>query len=105
MEKFLIFIDDADDAVMYPVSRLRAMTVAADATILCKFDNSIGGTSDNDHDVVTITCAADKEKEVFVAIAQQLTRNVNGPVVVVDDVTGNHCSPHITSCTITLIAS
>ena len=66
MEKFLIFIDAADDAVMYPVSRLRAMTVAADATILCKFDNSIGGTSDNDHDVVTITCTADKEKEVFV---------------------------------------
>ena len=26
-----------------------------------------------------------EEKEVFVAIAQQLTRNVNGPVVVVDD--------------------
>ena len=105
MEKFMIFIDDADDAVMYPVSRLRAMTVAANATILCKFDNSIGGTSDNDHDVVTITCTADKEKDVFVAIAQQLTRNVNGPVVIVDDVTGNHCHSDISSCTITLIAS
>jgi len=105
MEKFLIFIDDADDAALYPLSRLRAMTVAANATILCKFDNSIGGTADNDHDVVTITCTADKEKDVFVALAKQLTRNNNGPLVVCDDVTGNHFHKDIVSCTITLIAA
>ena len=37
MDKFLIFIDAADDAAMYPLSQLLGMTVAADATLLIKF--------------------------------------------------------------------
>ena len=42
MDKFLIFIDAADDAAMYPMSRFLGMTVAADATILVKFSSSVG---------------------------------------------------------------
>ena len=33
MEKFLIFIDAADDAAMYPVSRLVAVTCAGDGAV------------------------------------------------------------------------
>ena len=32
MDKFLIFIDAADDAAMYPVSKIQSLTVASDAT-------------------------------------------------------------------------
>ena len=35
----LIFIDAADDAAAYPLSRFLGMTVAADATILMKFES------------------------------------------------------------------
>ena len=35
MEKFILVIDAADDAAMFPVSGLRAVTCAADATVFC----------------------------------------------------------------------
>ena len=37
MEKFLIFIDAADDAAMYPVSSLLGITVAGDGAVIVKF--------------------------------------------------------------------
>ena len=104
--KMLIFIDAADDAAMFPVSRLRGLTVAADATVLVKFDSSIGGTADGDHDVVTITATADKELDVFKGIADAIAKpgiaGNNGYVVVCDDVNSVFAHPNILSCTITL---
>ena len=109
VDKMLIFIDAADDAAMYPVSRLRAMTVAANATILMKFDNSIGGTSDNDHDVVTVTVTADTELTVFKAIADAIAKpgiaGSEGYVVIADDVNSEYVNNNITGIEITLIAS
>ena len=60
MDKFLIFIDAADDAAMYPVSSLLGVTVAADATILVKFGSSIqsGGTDGASADII-FTAPAD----------------------------------------------
>lgn len=97
-----MFIDDANDAAMYPVARLRGITCAADATVLFQFDNSVNGTADGDADLVTLTVTSGKEKEVMAAIAKQLTTHATGALVVCDDVTGNHCHADISSCTITL---
>ena len=36
-DPLLIFIDDADDAAAYPLSRLYGMTVAGDGAVLMKF--------------------------------------------------------------------
>ena len=60
MEKFLIFIDAADDAAMYPVSRIQSVTVASDATILIKFaPGSLGEGQAGSVDIITLTCTAD----------------------------------------------
>ena len=100
MNGFLVFIDDADDAACYPLSRFRGMTIAADATILMQFDSSVNGTADGDADLVTLTCTADKEREVFLAIAKQVQKG--GVVLVADDVASEYCHSAITACAITL---
>jgi hypothetical protein len=100
MNGFLVFIDAADDAACYPLSRFRGMTVAADATILMQFDSSVNGTADGDADLVTLTCTADKEREVFLAIAKQVQKG--GVVLVADDVASEYCHSAITACAITL---
>ena len=66
MEKFLLVIDAADDAAMFPVSGLRAVTCAADATVLLQFAPGIHDPTgdDADADLVTLTCTADKEKDI-----------------------------------------
>ena len=102
MNTFMMFIDDANDAAMYPVSRLRGMTCAGSATVLIQFDSSVNGTADGDADLVTLTVTAGAEKAVMAAIAKQLTTHVSGALVVCDDVTGNHCHADIASCTILL---
>ena len=99
---FMMFIDDANDAAMYPTSRLRGMTIASSATILIQFDSSVNATADGDADLVTLTVTAGKEKAVMAAIAKQITTHVTGALVVCDDVTGNHCHADIVSCTILL---
>ena len=95
---FLVFIDGADDAACYPASRLVAMTVAANATILMHFESNINDA--NEQDLVTLTCTADKEKDVFLAIAKQLENG--GTLLVADDVANVYCHKDITACAITL---
>tara|TARA_R110000824_G_scaffold155646_1_gene328407 strand:- start:295 stop:612 length:318 start_codon:yes stop_codon:yes gene_type:complete len=102
MDGFLMFIDAANDAAMYPLARLRGITCAGSATVLVQFDSSVNGTADGDADLVTLTVTAGKEKAVMAAIAKQLTTHVTGALVVCDDVTGNHCHADISSCTILL---
>jgi len=109
MEKFLIFIDAADDAAMFPVSKLVAVTCAADATVLLRFPSGVaGGTGagGTEGDLVTLTTTADKEKDVMQAIARAC--NASGPayndgaIVVCDDVNSKFLHKNILSCTITL---
>ncbi len=106
MDKFLIFIDAADDAAMYPLSSLIGMTVAADATILMQFKSSVGGGTGAEHDTVTLTVTADSELKVFKALAKKIGNagsfNADGYVVVCDDVNSEFAHADITSCTITL---
>ena len=108
-DPLLIFIDAADDAACYPLSRLIGMTVAADATILMKFESSIGsfGTDGAAADIVTITTTADKELDVFKGIADRIEgarRNASnlGYVTICDDVNSVFAHKNILSCTIAI---
>ncbi len=100
-DPLLIFIDAADDAAAYPASRFLGMTVAADATILMKFESSIGsfGTDGAAADIITVTCTADTELTVFKSLAQALkgkVANREGYVVVADDVNSTYVDSNIT---------
>ena len=110
MEKFLLVIDAADDAAMFPASKLVAVTCAADATVLLRFPSGIaGGTGAGgaEGDLVTLTCTADKEKDVMVAIGRAINgqRNTDdGVLTLCDDVNSIFLHADILSCTITLNA-
>tara|TARA_R100000315_G_C5144342_1_gene82533 strand:- start:137 stop:466 length:330 start_codon:yes stop_codon:yes gene_type:complete len=109
MDKFLIFIDAADDAAMFPVSGLLGITVASDATILVNFVNTLGPNATEDkRSFVTLTVTADSELVVFKALAKAITDigAFNGEkfLVVCDDVNSVFAHPDILSCTISLDA-
>ena len=100
----LIFIDAADDAAMFPLSRLVATTVAADATILMHFESNINDT--NEQDLVTITCTSDKELQVMKSIAAGINaakrNNSEGYVVIADDVNSTYVDSAITGIDYTI---
>ena len=100
----LIFIDAADDAAMYPLDRLVATTVAADATILMHFESAINDASEQD--LVTITCTSDKELQVMKSIAAGINaakrNNSEGYVVIADDVNSTYIDSAITGIDYTL---
>jgi len=108
-DPLLIFIDGGDDAAAYPASRMYGMTVASNATLLMKFESSIGsgGTDGSAADIVTITTTADKELTVFKAIAEAIevakrnTKN-KGFITICDDVNSVFAHPNILSCTIAI---
>ena len=104
MKKFLQFIDAADDAATYPAHRLLGMTVAADQTLLIKFESSIGsfGTDGAAADIVTLTITADREKAVMKAIGDEISLGDEATIVVCDDVNSNFLHPDILSCVITI---
>ena len=108
-DPLLIFIDAADDAAAYPLSRLLGLTVAADATVLMKFVSSIGslGTDGAAADIVTITTTADKELDVFKGIAEAIEGAKQGHaslghVTICDDVNSVFAHANILSCTLAL---
>ena len=107
MEKFLMFIDDADDAATYPASRLLGMTCAGDGALLIKFEGSANDTTveEDNIDLVTLTITADTEKAVMSEIARAINgqRNTDdGLIVVCDDVNSKFLHKNILSCAITL---
>ena len=102
MDKFLIFIDGADDAAMYPVSSLLGVTVAGDGAVIVKFKSSIG--KNDGGDIVTLTCTADKELDVFKALAIKIAAigsfSGSDSLVVCDDVNSVFAHSDILSCVI-----
>jgi hypothetical protein len=104
MSKFLIFIDAADDAAMYPVESLLGLTVAGDGALIVKFKSSIGKSDGGD--IVTLTVTADTELKVFKSLAKSISDigSFSGSnfLVVCDDVNSVFAHPDILSCTITL---
>jgi len=107
MNKFLVFIDAADDAAMYPVENLQSITCAGDGAIICKFTpGSLGDGQAASIDTVALTVTADTEKTVFSSIVSALNAHPNGDpfVVVADDVNSVYVDANITACAITLDA-
>jgi|TARA_A100001391_G_C5047762_1_gene272583 hypothetical protein len=104
MSKFLIFIDAADDAAMYPVESLLGLTVAGDGALIVKFKSSIGKSDGGD--IVTLTVTADTELKVFKSLAKSISDigSFSGEnfLVVCDDVNSVFAHPDILSCAITL---
>ena len=100
----LIFVDAADDAAMFPLDRLVATTVAADATILMHFESNINDA--NEQDLITITCTSDKELQVMKSIAAGINaakrNNSEGYVVIADDVNSKYVDTAITGIAYTL---
>jgi len=109
MEKFFLFIDAADDAAMFPVSKLQSVTCAADGVVAIVFaPGSLGDGQAASKDEVRLAITADSEKAVMQAIAR--AANATGPqysdgvIVVCDDVESKFLDSNILSCTITLDA-
>jgi hypothetical protein len=107
MEKYIIAIDAADDAGMWPASKLAAVTCAADGVVLVRFGSGVAGNggTGTENDLVTLTVTADSEKAVMLAIAQAINGQRNtkdGVIVLCDDVNSTFLHKDILSCTITL---
>tara|TARA_R110002167_G_scaffold114739_4_gene288676 strand:- start:1286 stop:1606 length:321 start_codon:yes stop_codon:yes gene_type:complete len=104
MKKFLQFVSAGDDAVTYPADRLLGMTVAANQTLLIKFESSIGsfGTDGAAADIVTLTITADTEKTVMKAISDEISLGGTSTIVVCDDVGDLFLHPDVLSCTIAI---
>ena len=86
------------------------MTVAADATILMNFVNTLGPNATEDkRTFATLTVTADTELTVFKALAERIAglyranKDV-GYVTICDDVNSVFAHKDILSCTITLDA-
>ena len=105
-EKFLIFIDGADDAAMYPVSNVQSITLASDGQLLIKFaPGSLGDGQAGSVDIVTLTITADTEKTVMQSIANACADAYSdASIVVADDVNSVYLDSNITACAITLDA-
>ena len=102
MEKFLCFVSGTDDAAMYPLDALRGLAVTAESTILMTFTSFRSSTGDTERDTVTLTCTADKEKDVMTAIAQAINGGPHstGFVLIADDVASSYVHADLTSITI-----
>ena len=100
-EHFLIFIDAADDAAAFSLSKFNGMTVAGDGQLIMNFNNSLGPNATEDkRSFVTITTTADKEKDVmksiFEAINTRIRKGANYTIVC-DDVANDRLT-NITGC-------
>ena len=105
MNKFLVFIDDGDDAAMYPLENLQSITCAGDGAVVCKFaPGSLGEGQAASIDSVALTVTADSEKTVFSSIVSAINAHPNGDpfVVVADDVNSVYVDSNISACAITL---
>ena len=107
MKKYFIANDAADDTGMWPITALRAVTCASDATVLVQFDAGLddptGATSNVD--TVTLTITADKQLEVMQEIARAANaggKYDDGAIILCDDINAKFLHKDILSCTITL---
>jgi len=101
MSKYFIFVDAGDDAACYPVDRLVSMTCTSNATLELSFERGLKGLG-GEHDVVTLTITADKEKDVMKSISQAAAGRGNY-ILIADDVTSDYIDSKITACAITYV--
>ena len=112
MEKYFLFVDAADDVAMYPVSKLAAVTCAANTTILMQFAIGVaGGTGagGTESDTITLTITAGTEVAVMKSIAR--AANATGPqysdgvIVIADDSASEYFNSNITGVAMTVQAA
>jgi len=110
-EHFLVFIDAADDAATFTLSNFLGMTVAADGVLIMNFGNTLGVNATEDkRSFVTLTCTADKEKDVMIGIldainnATKYPKNTKNYTVICDDINSVFAHANILSCVISLDA-
>ena len=102
--KFLVFVDDADDAAMFPLANLQSVTCAADGAIVMKFHpGSLGTGQAASIDSVAVTIAADGEKAFMLALANEINFGNSAAIVVADDVNSVYLGT-ASACAITLDA-
>ena len=82
-EKYLLFQNEANDAMIYPLKNLKSIEASPDSTLNFVFD-TIGG-----EDQLAVTCA-DTEHDTLVQLATFLGGPVHndGVYVIADDVAG-----------------
>ena len=98
-DHFLVFVDGADDAGMFPLRNLQSITCVGNTAVLVKFaPGSLGDGQAASVDVITLAVTADTEKAVMIAIADAINnatkypKNTKNYTVVADDVTGTYIS-------------
>jgi len=102
--KFLVFVDAADDAAMFPLSNLQSATCAADGVVQMKFaPGSLGVGQAASIDSVAVTITADGEKAFFEALANEIVFGNSAAIVVCDDVNSIFLGT-ASACAITLDA-
>lgn len=109
--KFLLFVDAADDAVMYPIHSLIGIRATADSTVVLNFQNELGPNATEDtRDSVVLTITADTERAVMIAIAEAIGGFTAGGtadsvysnvIEVCNDVTSTFLHANILSCVTT----
>jgi|TARA_R100000084_G_C4500994_1_gene78193 hypothetical protein len=107
-ESYLMAVSAADDAIVFPFSKIRNISCAADATIIIAAEPAIFDPTgaDASQDIITLTITADTEVAVMKDLVQQMLgaqagNGQSGALVVCDDVNSVFAHPDILSCTIT----
>ena len=77
--QFVIAVDDADDAVMFPISRLLSIHHEGDDVIKMAFDPGTGDVATGGNleaDVINLTVPNETERSVTLAILDAINYNV-----------------------------
>tara|TARA_R100001126_G_C4839504_1_gene156151 strand:- start:79 stop:846 length:768 start_codon:yes stop_codon:yes gene_type:complete len=91
MERFLYFNAAADDAVTLPLSALKSMNHNGSNTVVFEFlTDSVNGNT-----AITITTAADKEKEFMDDVSRNIASSRDPFIVVADDEDQRYISSNV----------
>lgn len=91
--KYLVFVDGANDAAMYHVSRLQSVTCAGNGVVRMKFTpGSLGDGQPASVDVVILAIASGSEKTFMLALVNEIVFGNSPYIVVGDDVTSSYFS-------------
>ena len=101
-ERYLVFVDQADKAGMWPMHDLITVRIEANGVLDVFFAPGSNGVGTNKSvDKVALTITADKEKEVMLALGRTIVDGGESVIVVCDDVASEFLHPDILSCAIT----
>ena len=117
MDKFLLFNeqgtagsigDAANDVVCYPLSRFKGFGhTASDTTLTMIFEGMLEGTADGDAssvDTITLTITRNKHVDAMVEIANAISSNISGVIIVVDANAETYLGSYISGVSISVSA-